>query len=70
MKSFEIKKTIMLGFFNGREQYDRLINPGEGHLEFDECDIYWVHDGQRRISETMNYALQLWLDDGSISLFT
>ncbi len=31
---FDIRKGIMLGFFNGREQYDELIEP---RLHFLHC---------------------------------
>lgn len=63
---FEIRKGIMLGFFNGREQYDELIEPGQGQLMFNGCDIYWLIDGERRMSETINNAIRIWLADGSI----
>ncbi len=63
---FEIRKVIMLGFFNGREQYDELIEPGQGRLMFNGCDIYWVIDGQERMSETISNAIRIWLGDGSI----
>lgn len=63
---FEIRKGIMLGFFNGREQYDELIEPGQGRLMFNGCDIHWVIDGQERMSDTINGAIAIWLDDGSI----
>lgn len=63
---FEIRKVIMLGFFNGREQYDGLIEPGQGRLMFNGCDIYWVIDGQERMSETISNAIRIWLGDGSI----
>lgn len=63
---FEIHKEIMLGFFNGREQYDVIIEPGQGQLMFNGCDIYWVVDGQERMSETINQAISIWLGNGSI----
>jgi hypothetical protein len=63
---FDIRKAIMLGFFNGREQYDVLIEPGHGRVMFNGCDIYWVVDGQERMSETINNAITIWLKDGSI----
>lgn len=63
---FDIRKGIMLGFFNGREQYDELIEPGQGQLMFNERDIYWLIDGQERMSETINEAIRIWLADGSI----
>lgn len=63
---FDIRKGIMLGFFNGREQYDELIEPGQGQLMFNGCDIYWLIDGEQRMSETINNAIGIWLADGSI----
>ncbi|MFN3861677.1 hypothetical protein [Roseateles puraquae] len=63
---FDIRKGIMLGFFNGREQYDELIEPRQGQLMFDGCDIYWLIDGEQRMSETINNAIGIWLADGSI----
>lgn len=63
---FNIHKEIALGFFNGREQYDVLIEPGHGWVMFNGCDIYWVVDGQERMSETINNAIAIWLKDGSI----
>lgn len=63
---FEIRKEIMLGFFNGREQYDVLIDAGQGQLMFDGCDIYWMIGGEKRMSETINNAIGIWLTDGSI----
>lgn len=56
----------MLGFFNGREQYDVLIDPGQGKLIFNERDIYWLVDNERRMSDTINNAIDIWLRDGSI----
>lgn len=63
---FVICKPVTLGFFNGREQYDRLIGPGQGHLEFDGSDIYWIFEGQRWMSDTVNWAVTMWVRDGSI----
>jgi len=63
---FEIRKSIWLAFFNGREQYDRKIEPGQGLLIFDGCDILWRHEGTTLISDTVNWALTEWLEDGSI----
>lgn len=63
---FDVRKGIMLGFFNGREQYDVLIDPGQGTLMFDGRDIYWLIDGKRRMSDTINNAIGIWLRDGSI----
>lgn len=51
---FEIRKEIGLGLFNGREQYDRLIEPGQGFLLFNGRGICWVVEGQARISDTIN----------------
>ncbi|WP_141100725.1 hypothetical protein [Roseateles aquatilis] len=63
---FEIRKGIMLNFFTGREQYDELIEPGQGHLMFNDHSIHWIIDGERRRSDTVNWAIQFWLNDGSI----
>ncbi|KQV96633.1 hypothetical protein [Pelomonas sp. Root1237] len=63
---FEIRKEIGLGFFNGREQYDQLIEPGQGFLIFNGRDIYWVVDGQERMSDTINEAISIWLAQGRI----
>ncbi len=65
-RHFEIRKQIMLGFFNGREQYDVLIDPGQGKLMFDGHDIYWLIDNEARMSDTINNAIDIWLRDGSI----
>jgi hypothetical protein len=65
-RRFEIRKQIMLGFFNGQEQYDVLIDPGQGKLMFNGRDIYWVNDSEQRMSDTINNAIDIWLRDGSI----
>ena len=65
-RRFDIHKTISLGFFNGREQYEQVIEPGHGHLEFDGNDIYWVSGDRRLMSDTINEAILIWLNDGSI----
>lgn len=65
-RRFEIHKTVSLGFFDGREQYEQSIQPGNGHLEFDGLDIYWVLNGRRLMSDTINEALLIWLSDGCI----
>ncbi|MBU0914787.1 hypothetical protein [Aquabacterium parvum] len=65
-RHFDIRKQIMLGFFNGREQYDVLIDPGQGKLMFDGRDIYWLIDMEQRMSDTINNAIDIWLRDGSI----
>ena len=65
-RHFEIRKHIMLGFFNGREQYDVLIDPGQGTLMFNDRDIYWLIDNEQRMSDTINNATPIWLSDGSI----
>lgn len=65
-RRFEILKPIGLGFFNGREQYDLFVDPGQGVLEFDGADIYWVIDGERKLSETINEAISIWLEMGKI----
>jgi hypothetical protein len=65
-RHFEIRKQIMLGFFNGREQYDVLIDPGQGTLMFNDRDIYWLIDNEQRMSDTINNAIPIWLSDGSI----
>ena len=33
-------------------------------------DIYWLVDGDRRMSETINNAIGIWLSDGSIEEVT
>lgn len=33
---------------------------------FNGCDIYWVIDGQERMSETINNAIRFLLGEGSI----
>jgi hypothetical protein len=65
-RHFDIRKQIMLGFFNGREQYDVLIDPGQGKLMFDGRDIYWLIDNEQQMSDTINNAIDIWLCDGSI----
>jgi len=65
-RHFVIRKQIMLGFFDGREQYDVLIDPGQGKLMFNDRDIYWLIDGVQRLSDTINNAIEIWLRDGSI----
>lgn len=66
IRRFEIRKTISLGFFNGREQYEQTIQPGNGSLEFDGLDIYWVTNERRLMSDTINEALQIWLNAGRV----
>lgn len=56
----------MLGFFNGREQYDVLIDAGQGKLMFKDRDIYWLINNEQRISDTINNVIEIWLSDGSI----
>ncbi|MFX1682930.1 hypothetical protein PV762_27265 [Mitsuaria sp. CC2] len=63
---FEIRKGIMLNFMTARDQYDELIEPGQGHLMFNGESIHWVIDGERRMSITINWAIQFWLNDRSI----
>ena len=65
-RHFEIRKQIMLGFFNGREQYDVLIDAGQGKLMFKDRDIYWLVNNEQRISDTINNVIEIWLSDGSI----
>ena len=65
-RHFEIRKQIMLGFFNGREQYDVLIDPAQGKLKFDGRDIYWLIGNEQRMSDTINNAIDIWLRDGSV----
>ena len=64
-RHFDIRKGIMLGFFNGREQYDVLIDPGQGTLMFNGRDIYWLIDGEQRMSDTINNAVGIWLGEKS-----
>jgi hypothetical protein len=64
---FEVRDGIMLGFFNGREQYDVLIEAGQGHLMFDGADIYWIFEERQRVSETINNAIPVWLEQGRIA---
>jgi hypothetical protein len=64
---FEIRGGIMLGFFNGREQYDVLIEAGQGHLMFDGADIYWIFEGRQRMSDTINNAIAVWLEQERIA---
>jgi hypothetical protein len=63
---FEIRSEIGLGFFNGRQQYDQLIEPGHGYLMFNGHDIYWIVDGQEWMSDTINEAISIWLEQGRI----
>lgn len=65
-RHFDVRKEIMLGFFNGREQYDVLIDPGQGTLMFNGRDIFLLIDGEQRMSDTANDAVGIWLRDGSI----
>jgi hypothetical protein len=66
VRHFEIRKPIWLAFFDGREQYDRQIQPGQGSLSFDGCDVLWTFEGSTRISDTVNWAIGEWLRDGSV----
>ncbi|MGN7874833.1 hypothetical protein ACTJKJ_14795 [Roseateles sp. 22389] len=66
LRRFDIHKTISLGFFNGREQNEQIIEPGLGHLEFDGHDIYWVTGDRRLMSDTINEAILIWLRSGDI----
>jgi hypothetical protein len=63
---FEIQKGIMLSFLTARDQYDELIEPGQGQLMFNGHAIHWVIDGEQRESITVNWAIQFWLDNGCI----
>ena len=65
-RRFDVRKQIMLGFFNGREQYDVVVDPGQGQLIFNGGDIYWLIHNQQRMSDTINNAIDIWLSDGSI----
>lgn len=69
VRHFLIRKQIWLAFFNGKEQYDRQIEPGQGSLKFDGCDILWTIEGATHISDTVNWAIGEWLHDGSIEEF-
>ena len=66
LRRFDIHRTISLGFFNGREQYEQIIEPGRGHLEFDGHDIYRVSGDRRSMSDTVNEAILIWLTNGDI----
>lgn len=64
---FAILKEIMLGFLTPQDSYDLFVKPGDGTLEFDGSDIVLVSpSGERRTSHTVNHALTLWTEDGSI----
>ncbi|MGN7876540.1 hypothetical protein ACTJKJ_23545 [Roseateles sp. 22389] len=65
-RRFDIHKAISLGFFNGREQHEQIVEPGQGHLEFDGHDIYWVSGDRRLMSDTINEAILIWLRSGDI----
>ena len=65
-RRFDIHKTISLGFFNGHEQYEQVVEPGCGHLELDGQDIYWVSGDRRLMSDTINEAILIWLRSGDI----
>lgn len=51
-------------FFDGREQYDVLIDPGQGKLMFNDRDIYWLIGNEQRMSDAINNAIAIWLSDG------
>lgn len=67
MLKFEILGTVMLGFLTPQDSYDAFVEPGQGHLEFDGSDIVWVKpDGSRKVSVTVNHALQIWMEQGLV----
>ena len=63
---FEIRKEIGIGFFNGREQYDQLIEPGQGFTMFSGRDICGVANDQARTSDAVNEAIVIWLEQRRI----
>ena len=65
-RHFEVRKQTMLDFFNGQEQCDVLIDPGQGKLMFNGRDIYWPIGNEQRMSDTINNAVAIWLSDDSI----
>lgn len=71
MKKYEIIKEICLGFLTHNDSYDMFIDPGVGHLEFNDKDIVWVDPvGDRFTSHTMNHAIEVFLEMGLIKEMT
>ncbi len=69
-RHFDIRKDILLSFFNGREQYDVVAGPNQGQVMFDGRNIYWLIEGERRKSDTINDAISIWLRSGCIEELT
>lgn len=65
MKRYKIEKDIVVSFLTRRDQVDCTL--GGGFLECDGTTIWAVVGGVRRETNTMAYAVGLWLEQGSIT---
>lgn len=71
MKTYKILRTILLGFQTHNDQYDVLIDPGEGkHLEVEGSTIWFVNAKGRHESITEVGAIENYLRDGYIEEIT
>lgn len=67
MNQYQILDTLVLGFLTAQDSYDRIIAPGEGHLQFDGRNIIFVdNSGVEHVSHTVNYAIEHWVKEGKI----
>ena len=65
MKTFTVKKTIVLGFQSAQAQYDIPIEPGE-KIVLDNEVVFLAGEGGIHRSITHPNAIDIWLKNGSI----
>lgn len=67
MIEYRVLKTIMLGLIDRDEQRDVLIRPGDATVRLDSSTIFFRRqDGRWVESTTVHYAIEDWVQDGSI----
>lgn len=69
MDEYRVLKTILLGYIDPKddEQHDLLIRPDGATLRFDGHNILFQgRDGQWRASISVNFAIDVWVLDGSL----
>jgi hypothetical protein len=64
MQRYKLLTTVVLGFINGREQMDVLLEPG-AVLEFDGSTI-WLVQGDNRFESTTVGLMPWMLERGDI----
>jgi hypothetical protein len=64
MQRYKLTTTVVLGFIDGREQVDVLLEPG-ATLEFDGSTI-WLVQGGRRFESTTVGLMPWMLERGDI----